>query len=200
MTLIAIEGCTGAGKTTIARGLAGVRRSKLLLEDFSAVPFPEEFYRDPAGCAIETEFSFVLQHYHQLRLAARQDGEFVSDFMFAKDLIFADMNIDDTAERAAFANLHQLLNQRLPGTALTVFILASDELILRRIENRGRSFELQAEPSYYERLNRAYENFFGEYVGPLLRVSADQMDFYRDPKLFRWLSDEVDARLELTLP
>src|SRR5262249_26307919 len=142
MTLIAIEGCVGAGKTTIARGLAGVRRSKLLIENFSAVPFLEEFYRDPAGCAIETEFAFLLQHYHQLRLAAREEGEFVSDFTFAKDLIFADMNIIDAAERTAFGDLHELLSQRLPAIALTVFVSASDELILSRIEDRGRSFEL----------------------------------------------------------
>jgi deoxyguanosine kinase len=199
MILIAIEGCVGAGKTTIARGLAGVRGSKLLLEDFSAVPFLEEFYRDPVGCAVETEFSFLLQHYHQLRLAAREDSEFVSDFTFAKDLIFADMNIDDPAEREAFSDLHQLLNQRLPQAALTIFISASDELVLHRIENRGRSFELQADPMYYQRLNKGYEDFFAEFSGSLLRVSADQMDFCRDPELFRWLSDEVDSQLGLTL-
>src|SRR5437016_3656245 len=199
MTLIAIEGCTGAGKTTIARGLAGVRHSKLLIEDFSAVPFLEEFYRDPVGCALETEFAFLLQHYHQLRLAAREAGEFVSDFTFVKDLIFADMNIDDAAERAAFSNLHQLLSQRLPATRLTVFVSASDELILSRIEERGRSFELEADPSYYQRLNRGFEDFFASYAGAVFRLSADEMDFCRDPELFRWLSAEVDARLELTL-
>jgi Deoxynucleoside kinases len=199
MTLIAVEGCVGAGKTTIARGLAGVRRSKLLIEDFSAVPFLEEFYRDPVGCALETEFAFLLQHYHQLRLAAREAGEFVSDFTFVKDLIFADMNIDDAAERAAFSNLHQLFSQRLPATRLTVFVSASDELILSRIEERGRSFELEADPSYYQRLNRGFEDFFASYPGPVFKLSADEIDFCRDPELFRWLSAEVDARLELTL-
>jgi deoxyadenosine/deoxycytidine kinase len=61
--LIAIEGCVGAGKTTIARGLADLRETRPLLEDFSAVPFLTAFYADPVGCALETEFSFLLQHY-----------------------------------------------------------------------------------------------------------------------------------------
>jgi deoxyguanosine kinase len=196
MTLIAIEGCVGAGKTTIARGLAELRGSKLLLEDFSAVPFLEEFCRDPIGCAVETEFSFLLQHYHQLRLATREAGEIICDFTFAKDLVFADMNIIDGAERTAFAGLHQLLHQRLPGVALTVFISASDALILSRIKSRGRPFELEAEPAYYQRLNNAYEDFFSEYSGNLIRLSADQMDFCRQPELFQWLSAEVDEQLK----
>ncbi len=195
MTLIAIEGCVGAGKTTIARGLADVRRSKLLLEDFSAVPFLEEFYRDPVGCAVETEFSFLLQHYHQIHLAARENGEFVSDFTFAKDLIFADMNIADAEERAAFHDLHHLLHKRLPSVALTVFISATDELILSRIKNRGRRLELEAEPAYYRRLNSAFEQFFSKYSGALIRLFADQMDFCREPELFQWLSAEINQQL-----
>lgn len=196
MTLIAIEGCVGAGKTTIARGLAEFRRSKLLLEDFSAVPFLEEFYRDPVGCAVETEFSFLLQHYHQLRLATRKAGEIITDFTFAKDLVFADLNIINEAERTAFADLHHLLRRRLPDVVLTVFISASDELILSRIKNRGRPFELEAEPAYYQRLNNAYEDFVSKYSGTLIRLSADHMDFCRQPELFQWLSAEVDKQLE----
>jgi deoxyguanosine kinase len=196
MTLIAIEGCVGAGKTTIARGLAEFRRSTLLLEDFSAVPFLEEFYRDPVGCAVETEFSFLLQHYHQLRLATRKAGEIISDFTFAKDLVFANLNIINEAERTAFADLHHLLRRRLPDVALTVFISSSDELILSRIKNRGRPFELEAEPAYHQRLNNAYEDFFSKYSDTLIRLSADQMDFCRQPKLFQWLSTEVDKQLE----
>src|SRR5439155_23446929 len=95
ITIIAFEGCVGAGKTTIAEGVAAVRATQLLLEDFSAVPFLEEFHRDPVGCALETEFAFLLQHYHQLRVAAQTGGEIITDFTFTKDPMFADMNMPD---------------------------------------------------------------------------------------------------------
>src|SRR5690348_6351944 len=65
--LIAIEGCVGAGKTTVAKGLASRRGSKLLLEDFQSNPFLRAFYEDPIGNAIETEFAFLLLHFHQLK-------------------------------------------------------------------------------------------------------------------------------------
>lgn len=195
VTIVSFEGCVGAGKTTIAEGVGAVRATKLLLEDFSAVPFLEEFHRDPIGCALETEFSFLLQHYHQLRLAARENGEIISDFTFAKDLIFAGMNMTDTEERAIFESLFRLLERRLPKVSLVIFISASDELILHRIRERARNFELAIDPAYYRNLNAEYESFFAEYTGELLRISADELDFLADPKLFGWLSKEIDQRI-----
>jgi deoxyadenosine/deoxycytidine kinase len=194
-TIIAIEGCVGAGKTTLAEGLAALRGTRLLLEDFSAVPFLEEFYRDPIGCALETEFAFMLQHYHQLRLAGRLGGEIIADFTFVKDVLFAQLNMTDEDERSLFLKLFHLLEARLPSVALTVFISASDELILHRIRERGRSIELATDPAYYRRLNGGYEAFFAEYPGGTLQIRADEYDFLADPKLFAWLSNEIDQRL-----
>jgi len=194
-SLIAIEGCVGAGKTTIAYGLAGFRKSRVLLEDFSSVPFLEKFYADPVGFALETEFCFLLQHYHQLHVAARDADEVVADFALEKDIIFADLNMADAAERQVFGDLFQLLSSRVPKPHVTVFLSASDELILQRIQARGREFELAAPPDYYRRLNAAYECFFTRHPGPVIRVSADEMDFCSDPELYGWLAGEVEIAL-----
>ncbi|MGH9433991.1 MAG: deoxynucleoside kinase [Terriglobia bacterium] len=65
--LIAIEGCFGAGKSTVAKGLALHRNSTLLLENFESNPFLRAFYENPTENALETEFSFLLLHFHQLK-------------------------------------------------------------------------------------------------------------------------------------
>lgn len=194
---IAIEGCVGVGKTTVAQGLAKSRQSRLVIEDFSSVPFLMEFYADPKGAATETEFAFLLQHYHQLRLAGREHSEFISDFAIDKDLIFAGLNIDDEAERSVFIDLYKLLSARVPKVAVTIFMSASDELILERIKGRGRTFELGLAPSYYERLNAAYKEFFARHDGAVIPVSANEMDFCADPTLFEWLSARVDEVLAM---
>lgn len=195
-SLIAIEGCVGAGKTTVAAGLGRFRGARLLLEDFSAVPFLEEFYADPSGCALETEFSFLLQHYHQLRIAARESGEIVADFAIDKDLIFAQLNMPDLAERSAFEELHRLLSARVLMPTITVFLSSSDELILQRIKARGRPFELAAPQEYYRGLNAGYEAFFAGQAARVIHVSADEMDFCANPDLYTWLSTEIDRRRE----
>lgn len=196
--IIAIEGCVGTGKTTIAEGLAAVRGTELLLEDLSVVPFLEEFHRDPEGCALETEFAFLLQHFHQLRLAGRRAGEIISDFTITKDVLFAELNMKDDVEKRIFLDLFAILEKRLPPVALTVLLTASDELIVRRIRQRARSFELAMDPAYYRRLNSAYEAFFANHLGQILQIRADEYDFLADPKLFGWLSSEIDVRLKPT--
>lgn len=197
--IIAIEGCVGTGKTTIAEGLAAVRGTQLLMEDLSVIPFLEEFHRDPHGCALETEFAFLLQHFHQFRLAGLRGGEIISDFTITKDVLFAELNMTDDAEKTIFLDLFAILEKRLPPIALTVLLTASDELVLRRIRQRARSFELAMDPAYYRRLNSGYEAFFANHPGQVLQIRADEYDFLADPKLFGWLSSEIDSRLKRTV-
>lgn len=194
--MIAIEGCVGAGKTTIAHGLADFRKSRVLLEDFASVPFLKKFYADPVAFALETEFSFLLHHYHQLRVSAQDADEVVADFALEKDIVFADLNIADAAEREVFGDLFQLLAARVPKPHVTIFLSASDDLILRRIQGRAREIELAAPPDYYRRLNSAYESFFAHHAGPVIRVAVDEMDFCSDPNLYAWLAGEVDVSLQ----
>ena len=95
--LIVIEGCVGAGKSTVAQGLAACRTSKLLLEDFERNPFLRAFYENPVENATETEFAFLLLHFHQLKnqAEAASGSEVVTDFHLGKDLLYADLNLKD---------------------------------------------------------------------------------------------------------
>src|SRR5205809_1051295 len=89
---IVVEGCVGVGKTTVASGLASHRGSKSLFEAFENNPFLRAFYEDPEGNAIETEFTFLLLHFHQIKnhLSSAGNSELVADFHLGKDLLYAD--------------------------------------------------------------------------------------------------------------
>jgi deoxyadenosine/deoxycytidine kinase len=190
--LIAIEGCVGSGTTTVARGLAQFRHAGLLLEDFSSVPFLEKFYVDPARYALETEFGFLLQHYHQLHFVGSENREIIADFALDKDLIFADLNMGDPAAKSVFIDLYRLLDTRVSKPDITILLTSSDRLVLERIKRRGRPFELATQPEYYCKLNAAYKSFFESRDEGLIRVSSDEMDFCANPELYGWLSAKVD--------
>ena len=131
-----------------------------MLEDCDAVPFLNEFYQNPSLYTLETEFAFLLHHYHKLNLAYREEGELVSDFALSKDILFADMNMGKGRERKVFGELYELLANRIPKVSATIFISISDELVLSRIQKRNRPFEMLASHSYYQELNATYEHFF----------------------------------------
>jgi deoxyadenosine/deoxycytidine kinase len=195
--LIAIEGCLGAGKSTVAKGLAAVRGSGLLLEDFQANPFLRAFYDDPIGNAIETEFAFLMLHFHQLKDASEAIavGEVISDFHLGKDVLYAELNLPDARLKQAFRELYELCSERLPKPDLLVYLSASTDLIVERIRTRSRDFELTIDPQYYGTVNDAYEELFQRYAGDKLRVDMNRWDFVSEPALYERLNALVDASI-----
>ena len=95
---IAIEGPIGAGKTTLARLLAERISAELLLEQPGENPFLARFYDDRSGYAFQTQLFFLFQRERQFRAIAQPSmfaQTIVSDFMFAKDALFAQLNLSD---------------------------------------------------------------------------------------------------------
>lgn len=192
--LIAIEGCIGAGKTTVAKGLAAYRGSASLLEAFETNPFLRAFAANPSAYALETEFAFLLIHFHQMKgIRAAELPEVISDFHLGKDLLYEQMNISDERAASVFRALYDVCSDQIPPVDLMICLSASDELIIDRIRLRHRDFELELAPDYYLRLNRIYENFFATYRGAKLIVPMDDYDFVESPQLFSVLSAKVDA-------
>ena len=197
--LIAVEGCIGAGKTTVARGLAAHRKSQLLLEKFESNPFLETFYKDPIGTAIETEFAFLLLHFHQLKghADAISSGEFISDFHLGKDLIYADLNLREPRARHLFGELYEMCLEKTPRLDLMICLSASTDTILKRIQLRQRDFELEIDSQYYAGLNAAYEQFFDRYSGRKLGISMDEWDFLAEPLLYGKVCRLIDQELNI---
>lgn len=195
--LIAVEGCLGAGKTTVAKGLAAHRGCRTLLEAFELNPFLRAFYEDPIGTALETEFAFLLVHYHQLKAhtAAITNSEVVSDFHLGKDTIYADLNIRDVAVRALFDELYDLCQGRTPTPSILVCLSISTDLVIERIRQRSRDFEMDVDARYYAALNAAYDRFFNGYSGSKVQVDMDEWDFLADPAHYESLNLMIDAEV-----
>ena len=195
--LIAIEGCMGAGKTTVAQGLAARRLSMPLLEAFELNPFLRAFSQDPVRFAFETEFTFLMIHLHQLKclgtLAAT--SEIVADFHVGKDLIYADLNLSDGRAKSLFRELYEVGVEPMPQPELMILLAAPDELLHERIRLRDRDFELKLAPSYFASLNAAYERWYGQYPGRKMLIDMNDWDFVRDPALFDKLSEAIDRTL-----
>jgi deoxyguanosine kinase len=195
--LIVVEGCVGIGKSTVAKGLTSIRRSEPLLERFDENPFLKLFYEDPVENAVETEFAFLLLHYHELKALNRKAKmiESITDFSFEKDRLYAKLNLTETSFFNVFCNLHSALAGRLPKPDLMICLTATDELVLSRIRNRNRPAEQQIDPSYYVRLNAAYSEFFAQQQGLKIFVDMNEVDFLKEPAAFRDLSEKIDASI-----
>jgi deoxyguanosine kinase len=176
---IAVEGPIGVGKTSLV-DLLTQRFDALKVMERTENPFLEEFYRDKPGSAFQAQLFFLLNRYQQQR-ELTQGNLFnqvtLSDYLFAKDKIFAYLNLDDS-ELMIYEKLYALLEQNIPRPDLVIYLQASDKVLLERIRRRSRDYEVGISERYVAELNRAYNYFFFHYTAtPLLVIDTSDIDF-----------------------
>jgi deoxyadenosine/deoxycytidine kinase len=177
---IAFEGVIGVGKTTASRNLAEVLNARLLLEEVEENPFLDSFYKDMRRYAFQTQMFFLVSRYRQQTDFLQGDVFFqktVSDYIFQKDRIFANITLDDR-ELDLYNRVVPVMERDVPRPDLVVYLQASVPVLMQRIGNRGREFESQMDPEYIGTLAEAYNYFFFHYTEtPLLVVNTNNLDF-----------------------
>ncbi len=93
------------------------------------------------------------------------------------------MNLTDPRAKRLFAELYELCLEKTPRPGLMVFLSATTDLLVERIRERRRAFELEMDAGYYAAVNAAYEEAFKQYSGKKLLVPMDNWDFVKDPAL-----------------
>jgi len=182
---IAVEGPIGAGKSSLAEILAERLGARLVRENPSENPFLGAFYKDARRYAMSAQLFFLLQRYAQQGELAQGDlfaqGGVVSDYLFAKDRLFASLTLSSD-EMALYDRIFGLLRPRAVTPDLVIYLEARTEVLLERIKKRGRAEEKPIRPDYVAEVARAYAEFFFNYLdGPLLIVNASEIDFVGNP-------------------
>jgi deoxyadenosine/deoxycytidine kinase len=178
---LCIEGVLGVGKTALCTLLSEKLGARLILEEGEENPFLPGFYKNKKSYAFQTQIWFMLSRYRQLTDSFTQLDLFqessVLDYMFAKDRIFASLNLDEN-ELAMYNKIVAILERNVPVPDFVVYLQASTDVLLKRIEKRGRSFESSVEKDYIDGLNQAYNHFFFHYTAsPLLIINTNEIDF-----------------------
>jgi deoxyguanosine kinase len=196
---IAIEGPIGVGKTTLARILGESLPAEILLEVFEQNPFLSDFYTDRARYAFQTQLFFLLSRYHQQHRVIAETvthSALVSDYLFAKDWLFAHLNLQGD-EVAMYERVHAILGERIPAPDMIVYLRASTDTLMQRIAMRDRPYERQMDRDYMQALRQAYEQFFSDYTtAPLLVIDTEFLDVVRDPEARSVMIGQVKSALQ----
>jgi deoxyguanosine kinase len=196
---IAIEGAIGAGKTSLVLQLSKKYRARSILEVVEENPFLSRFYEDIKGYAFQTQIFFLLSRYDQQMKATQQDlfrQLSFSDYMFAKDRIFAYLNLSGN-ELAMYEHLYQIMCKNIPAPDLIVYLRTRTDMLMKRIMLRDRPFERKISYQYMKKLNDAYEDYFGNrknfglQQSKLVIIDTDELDFVGNKQDLEYICQKI---------
>ncbi|MFH1372489.1 MAG: deoxynucleoside kinase [bacterium] len=195
---IAIEGVIGVGKTSFAGMLAERLRADLINEEVLENPFLADFYKNRKRHAFSCQLYFLLSRFQQQQQLMTRDlfaQRIISDYLFAKDSIFASVNLSDR-ELTLYNKLAPLLARDVPRPDLVIYLQATTPILLQRIGKRNLPIERTIDSDYIEVLNKAYDYFFFNFTeAPLLVVKTDSIDFVSNPEHFDDLIEQINRPL-----
>jgi len=177
---IAVEGAIGAGKTSLVNLLEQQYSARVILEENDSNPFIAKFYEDQETYSFQTQIFFLLSRYNQYMELAQRDlfnSVVVIDYLFQRDKIFAQLNLEDHEYRL-YEQIYNLIASKAPKPDLVIFLQASTEVLLERVSKRGREYESFMDPDYLDSVNKAFNNFFFYYSDtPILVINTNEIDF-----------------------
>ena len=193
---ITVEGCIGAGKTTLAEKLAEDLNAQLIPERFKDNPFLAKFYKEPEHYAFPLEMSFLTDRYQQLKTLLSQRDLFtdlvVSDYFIDKCYIFSKNNLKGD-EYNLYIQVYDIISSYLPKPDIILYLYNSIEQLLKNIAHRGRDYEQDIAPEYLQDIQASYMNYLRHITNiPVVVVDTHELDFVKNPSDYQYLKSLLD--------
>jgi deoxyadenosine/deoxycytidine kinase len=156
--IVNFEGSIGVGKSTLAQFISNELGCKVISEHIYQNPFIEEFC-DGSDVRLETELTFLLEHYALLKQIKAHSGTVLTDFCIEKDLVFARMNLNPE-DFSIFKSVYGYVIERVLKPNIVIFLDLPIDTIMGRILTRSRNHELKLNPEYFTNFRSQLQHYF----------------------------------------
>lgn len=197
--MIVIEGVVGVGKSSLMNILAE-QGYEAFEEPVVDNPILDKFYYDRLRYSFPLQVFFLNKRFEHIK-KAKDVSKAVMDRSIYGDAIFARMlNINGEMSDEEFQIYSELLEnmlQHVQAPKLMVYLEVSVDEAMRRINKRGRDYELIVERAYWEKLNHEYQLYFTQYeLSPMLTINVDGLDFENNAEDCAYVLDLIQKKLE----
>jgi len=193
--LIAVEGPIGVGKTTLCNRLAADFNGMLMLENYQANPFLEQFYEQPHASALAAQVYFLVSRTSQMQRLKQEDlfrQPVFTDYTSEKSDWFSRLSLTGD-EYDLWLDLYAHMTASLPRPDVVIYLQAPVPHLLQRIRMRGRPFERDVKEEFLERLSMLMSEFFRGYSGTLLTVDTSCANLSEGQQDYQSLLAALDA-------
>jgi deoxyguanosine kinase len=201
---IAVEGPIGVGKTSLSKAISSHFQFNLLKEIVDENPFLGKFYKDIDEWSFQTEMFFLCNRFKQLediqRLHLSQQQPVIADYHIMKNMIFAERTLKSD-QYGKYVKIYHILTEDMPAPNVVIYLDASLDTLLKRIQLRGREIEKNMNPAYLLQLKNDYKMAMDlfEKMHPdvnVLRFNGDELDFVQNPDHMNLILNKVYDTLE----
>jgi len=193
---IVVEGPIGVGKRELAEMLAMELDARLMLEQGEENPFLADFYASGMRNSFQTQLYFLLHRWKQQEELIQPDlfnRNVVSDYLFSRDQIFAELTLS-AHELRLYNQIREQLVSEIVKPDLVVYMWAPFDVLLRRVQKRPRKMHEAPNSEYLDRVVRSFNDFFFNYhETPLLMVNVGQVNLFERPEEFRLLFEKIQS-------
>jgi deoxyadenosine/deoxycytidine kinase len=180
---IGIAGNIGVGKSTLTALLSQHLGWEPFLEGVQDNPYLADFYKDMARWSFHSQIFFLARRLaHHRQLLDRPDSVIQDRTVYEDAQIFArnlyKQGSMEARDYDTYCDLYHAVTSILPPPNLVLYLRASTATLVKRIQQRGRSYEQQITEDYLNKLNVLYEDWFTHFtLCPVLTIPADRLDF-----------------------
>ncbi len=199
---IGIAGNIGVGKSTLTAMLCQHLHWAPFLEEVADNPYLADFYDDMQQWSFHSQIFFLARRLrHHRQLLERPDSVIQDRTVYEDAEIFArnlfQQGLMMGRDYTTYTDLYHAVTAILPPPNLVIYLRASVPTLLKRIQRRGRAYELQISSQYLEQLNQLYEEWFENFsLCPVLTIPADQLDFVANGDHLDLIIQKIFERLQ----
>lgn len=192
---IVIEGNIGAGKTTLTQHVSDTYQVTPLYESFTKNPHLEAFYQNPEVAALAVETFFLEDRFETGKTFWKENiqNPVIADYSIYKSMIFAEQNLS-SQNLVAYKKRFDEINKATVVPDLMIYLHQPIKHLLANIKKRGRSFEVNIEEEYLQKITSGYLHFLKQsHPFPILEIDATAFDFKTDGQAFQQLLRKINA-------
>jgi deoxyadenosine/deoxycytidine kinase len=199
--LILIAGNIGSGKTSLTERIGERLGWRTAFESVADNPYLPDFYADMKSWSFHLQV-FFLGHRAQQHLDMYEDPRpsiidrsiYEDAFIFARAL--HSMGNINERDYQTYRQVFNLVVKNLPSPSLLIYLKAPIEVLVNRIQKRGREIESTISKDYLALLDSYYTEWIANFdLCPVLTLRTDDLDFVHKTKHLDLVVERIQKRL-----
>jgi len=207
---VLVAGNIGTGKTSLTERLGARLGWHTAYESVVDNPYLADFYDDMRAWAFHLQVFFLGHRAEQhLALARLPESAIIDRSIYEDAEIFsrASLKLGNISERdyLTYRRIFKMVVDGLPAPDLLIYLKAPVQILLDRIQQRGREMEKGITAEYLSLLESYYDAWLADFDScPVLTIRTDDLDFVHKANhleiLIQRMQDKLAGKEELAFP